>query len=170
MIYVLKTGLRKETEEGLLFDGLKKLVLQIAEQNTYNMNMIVTTLKESFPVLDPSMSLPPSSSKMKMLTKPAKVPSRSRNLTLETLMKQLQTWTEINDKVPEFVKFHDFIKSLKVNKDIKDLPQYVGEHILPVLEKKQDQTIKKVLELLDIKYGRSRMEKVEECVEDLLKF
>ena len=45
---------------------------------------------------------------------------------LEMFMKQIQTWMEINDKVPEFFKFHDFIKSLKVNKDIKDLLRYVA--------------------------------------------
>ena len=36
--------------------------------------------------------------------------------------------------------------------------------------KKTDQTLEKVVELLDMKYGRSRTEKVEEAVEDLLKF
>ena len=35
---------------------------------------------------------------------------------------------------------------------------------------KTDQTIKKVLELLDLKYGRTTTEKVEECIEDLMKF
>ena len=50
------------------------------------------------------------------------------------------------------------------------MPRYIGEHVLPVLEKMQDQTIKKGLELLDLKYGRNRTEKVEEWVEDLLKF
>ena len=46
------------------------------------------------------------------------------------------------------------MESLKTNKDVKDLPRYVGEHIPPVLEQKQDQTIKKALELLEAKYGR----------------
>ena len=36
--------------------------------------------------------------------------------------------------------------------------------------KKTDQTLDKVMKLLDVKYGRSRTEKVEEAVEDLLKF
>ena len=62
------------------------------------------------------------------------------------------------------------MESLKANKDIKDLPHYNGEHVLPILEKKQDQTIKKALELLDTKYGRSRTEKIEEYVDDLLRF
>ena len=68
------------------------------------------------------------------------------------------------------MKYHDLMESLKSNKDIKDLPRYIEEHVLSVLEKKQDQTIKKVLELLEVKYGRSRRERIEECVEDILKF
>ena len=43
------------------------------------------------------------------------------------------------------MKFHDLMESLKTNKDIKDLPRYVGEHVLLVLELKQDQTIMKAL-------------------------
>ena len=36
--------------------------------------------------------------------------------------------------------------------------------------KKIDQTLDKVVELLEVKYGRSRTEKVEEAIEYLLKF
>ena len=49
--------------------------------------------------------------------------------------------------------YHDFIESLKQNKDIKGLPRYVAEHVLPVLERKTDQTVKKALEVLEVKYG-----------------
>ena len=92
--------------------------------------MMVKTLKDSFLKMDPSVSSPLSSSKMTKVTKPANVPSWSRNMTFETFIKQLQTWTEINDEIPEFIKYHDFMESLKANKDIKDLLYYVGEHIL----------------------------------------
>ena len=68
------------------------------------------------------------------------------------------------------MKYHELMESLKSNKDIKDLPRYVGEHVLPVLLLKQDQTIVKAIKLLDAKYGRSRTEKIEECVDDILKF
>ena len=67
-----------------------------------------------------------------------------------------QTQTEINYDIPEFIKLQD----LKCNQEIKGLPQYVREHVIPVLEKKTDQTIKQVLELLDLKYGQTRTEKV----------
>ena len=39
-----------------------------------------------------------------------------------------------------------------------------------MLEKKEDKTITKVTGLLDIRYGRSRTEKVEDVIEDLFKF
>ena len=62
------------------------------------------------------------------------------------------------------------MEGLKNKKEIKGLPQYVGEHILPVLEKKTDQTRKYVLELLDIKYGQTRTENIEKIVEDWMRF
>ena len=71
------------------------------------------------------------------MTKPIMVLTWSQNMSLETFMKQLQTWTEINKEILEFMQFHDLMESLKTNKDIKDLPRYVGEHVLPVLELKQ---------------------------------
>ena len=39
-----------------------------------------------------------------------------------------------------------------------------------MLEKKEDQTITRVTGLLDLRYGRSRTEKVEEAIEDLFRF
>ena len=42
----------------------------------------------------------------------------SRNLTLETFVKQLETWLELNEEIPEFMKYNDLVESLKQNKDI----------------------------------------------------
>ena len=91
-------------------------------------------------------------------------------MSLEKYVKQIMTWTGINEDVPEYVKFHHLIEELKKNKDIKGLQRYVTEHVLPVFIKKTDQTLDKVVELLDMKYGRSRTEKVEDVIEDYLKF
>ena len=38
------------------------------------------------------------------------------------------------------------------------------------MDRKTDQTVKKALELLEVKYGRSFTERIEKCVNDLLKF
>ena len=42
--------------------------------------------------------------------------------------------------------------------------------MIPVLVRQQDQTLEKVIGLLDVKYGWSRTEKVEDVIEDYLKF
>ena len=47
---------------------------------------------------------------------------------------------------------------------------YIADHILPLLENKEDQTITTVTGLLDLRYGRSRTERVEEAIEDLFRF
>ena len=62
------------------------------------------------------------------------------------------------------------IEELKRNKDIKGLQRFIADHILPVIVKKEDQTVDKVTRLLDSRYGRTRTEKVEEAIEDLFKF
>merc|ERR1712240_295030 len=61
------------------------------------------------------------------------------------------------------------LQSLR-NKDIKELQKYVADHIIPGLINKMDQILEKVVELLDVKYGQSRTEKVEDVMEDYLKF
>ena len=62
------------------------------------------------------------------------------------------------------------MESLKINKEIKGLSKYVREHILPIFEKKTDQTMKKVLEILALKYGCTRTEKIEDFMDDWTKF
>ena len=62
------------------------------------------------------------------------------------------------------------IESLKTNTQIKGLPKYVGKHVLPVLEAKVDQTLKNVLEILILKYSHTRVEKIEDFMEDWSRF
>ncbi len=108
--------------------------------------------------------------RVKKLTKPAKVPSWTKDMSLENYIKQLATWQGINEDVPEYVKYHDMIKELKRNKDFKGLQRFIANHINTVIVKKEDQTVDKVTRLLDSRYGRTRTEKVEEAIEDLIKF
>ena len=51
--------------------------------------------------------------KVTKLTKPAKVPSWTKDMALETYAKQIATLTGINEDVPEYVKYHDLMKELK---------------------------------------------------------
>ena len=151
IITVLNSYIKKEEEDGLLCDGLKILLDQLSGQNTENINVVVTSSKEGFSKTDAS-SLPVSSptARTTKLTKPAKVLSWTHDKTLKTFIKQLKTWTEINKNVPVYVKYQDLMESLKLNKEIKGLPRFLGEHLLSFLEKKTYQTAKKALELLEV--------------------
>ena len=85
-------------------------------------------------------------------------------------MKQLTTWQQINEDIPEFAKYHELIEELKKNKEIKGLQKFLADYILPVIGTKDDQNVKKVVTLLNERYGRTHTEKVEEAIEDLFKF
>ena len=98
------------------------------------------------------------------------MPSLIKGLNLEVYMKQVNTWSAINNYIPPNSKYQDLIESLKVNKAIKNLPRFVDDCLLTVLQKVEDQTIEWVLEVLKIKYGISRIEQVEECIQHCLEF
>ena len=119
---------------------------------------------------DASVFTPSVGNRSKLLTKPAKVPTWTQDLTLETFSKQLQTWSDILEEIPEYVKYQDLMKSLKANKEIKGLLKYVAEHILPILERKTEQTMKRVLEILALKFGCTRTQKIEDFMADWTKF
>ena len=105
-----------------------------------------------------------------MLTKPAKFPTCTKDITLETYTKQIKTWLDVLEEIPEQVKYADLVESLKTNKEIKGIQKYVGEHILLVLETNEDETLKQILEILTFKYGRTRVEKIEDFMDDWSKF
>ena len=57
-----------------------------------------------------------------------------------------------------------------MNKEIEDPSQFLGDHILILCEWKEDQMIEKVLGILEEKYGRTRLEKIEYFVRYWLLF
>merc|ERR1712082_10685 len=84
--------------------------------------------------------------------------------------KSLEVWMEMNKDLSEAVRYQDVMESLKMNKDIEGLARYIGEHVVGKLDTIETQTVKNLLKLLDIKYGRTRLEDLEELMEDWIKF
>ena len=132
IVKMAKAELRKDQEESLLLDGLKKLMVQISGQNTDNIGKVVDAIKHR---KEESTGETAHTARAARLTKPAKVPSWTNDISLETYVKQIETWDEVNEDVPPITKYQDFVESLKTNKEIQGLPWLVGEHMLPVLEK-----------------------------------
>ena len=57
-----------------------------------------------------------------------------------------------------------------MNKEIEGLAKYVGKHILIMLDMVEKQKVKEITDLLKLKYGRTRIEELEELMEDWMKF
>ena len=75
-----------------------------------------------------------------------------------------------NVDVPENTQFQDLIESLKTNKEIEGWPKYVSEHVLTMLNTLEKQTIKEVVDCLKERFGKTRLEKIEELVLECIKF
>ena len=76
------------------------------------MTTLVQSIKDTFTKEEAGVSTPGVSTpaggvgvKTAKLTKPAKVPLWTKDMSLETFAKQLQTWTDILDDIAEYVKF-----------------------------------------------------------------
>ena len=91
ILKILKEEFKKDIEQGILLDGLTKLI----NSNTENMTKLINSNTESMTSLmtskksEASASLTPSSTdagttKVAKLTKPAKVPSWTKVMSLET--------------------------------------------------------------------------------------
>ena len=158
----IKEERTKEKEQNVYLDRIEEIL------NTIKMR--IDTSGDPKVKKSDSTETSTVSNKPRLLTKPAKVPVWTKDLTLETYIKQIQSWSDVLEEIPEHVKYADLIESLKTNKDIRGLQKYVREHVFPVLETKVDLTLKKVLEILILKYGRTRLEKIEDFIEDWSKF
>ena len=104
------------------------------------------------------------------LVKQTKVPSWCKGMKYQAYKKSIEVWEENNKDMSETARYQDVIESLKQNKNIEGLARYTGEHVVGKLDTTETQTIKEILKLLDIKYGRTRLEDLEEIMEDWIKF
>ena len=104
------------------------------------------------------------------LVKAAKVPSWSKDMKLDAYLKALEVWMEKNKDVSETVRFQDMIESLKMNKEIEGLAKYVGEHVITRLGTIVKHKVKEITDLLKLKYRKTRIEELEELMEDWIKF
>ena len=91
-------------------------------------------------------------------------------MKLQAYKKSIEVWMENNKDMSEAARYQDVIESLKMNKDIEGLAKYIGEHVVGKLDTIEKQNVKEIIELLDLKYGRTRLEELEELMEDWIKF
>lgn len=108
--------------------------------------------------------------KMSKLVKPPKPPVWTKEMVFETFEKQINRWTSNEKEVSEVDKYHELIEEIKKNKEIDGLPQYLNDQIVEMCNEEQDQNVKKILDILKIKYGRTELEKIEKLWDYLVIF
>ena len=104
----IKAEREKEKEQTVYLDGIKWIVKTIQMQ----IGTASTEVKKDEVTTTPSVV---AGNRSRLLTKPAKVPTWTRDLTLETFSKQLQTCSDILEEISEYTKYADLMKSLKTN-------------------------------------------------------
>ena len=53
-----------------------------------------------------------------------------------------------------------------MNKEIDGLSEYIVTYILPELDKVENQKVEEIISMLEKRYGKTRLEEVEELVEE----
>ena len=89
ILKILKEEFKKDIEQGILLDGLTKLI----NSNTENMTSLVNSMKDSFkkdPVASDISATHNTVNKGTKLTKPAKVLSWTKDMSLETYANKQQ--------------------------------------------------------------------------------
>ena len=104
------------------------------------------------------------------IVKPAIVPAWTKEMTWAVYLKALEAWMEQNKDMSEAVKYQDVMESLKQNKEVNRLLEYIGNHIYPALDTAETQTVQQVIGILKRKYGKTRMEDVEDLVMEWMSF
>ena len=107
---------------------------------------------------------------MARVVKPAKVPTWTKDVTLEMFERQLDIWKMSNVNVPENTQFKDLKESLKTNKEIGGLLKYVSGHVLTIPITLVKQTIKEVADCFKERFERTRLEQMEELLSEYIKF
>ena len=118
ILKIMKEDFKKDMEQGILMQGLKDLI----NSNTESMAKLLKSKKSE---VSPSPSHDAGTARVSKLTKPAKVPSWTKDMSLETYVEQLAAWQEINEDVPDYAKYHELIEQLKRNKDIKGFQRFI---------------------------------------------
>ena len=134
-------------------DFMEFLRQQQSQQNTFLEQLLKSSL-----------------TKPSKLVKVSKPPLWTKDMSFETFKIQIERWNTKEKDISEVDKHHELIENMKTNKDVKDLAKYVNDEITEKNLKVEDQTVSKILDILEEKYGRSDLEKIEKAWEDLRSF
>ena len=93
-------------------------------------------------------------------------PGWTEFLKYEHFKKQTENWNSKN-KNDETSKYFEVLESLKRNDKIDGLKQYVAETVCEKMKNDSTPTVTKLLEILDVKYMKTKYERVSEIADEI---
>ena len=91
-------------------------------------------------------------------------------MALEAYLNMLQVWMDQNKEMSENMRFYEVVESLKMNKEVNGLAEFVGGRVLEELDTVENQAVERLVEMLKDRYGKTRIEEVEELVSEWMQF
>ena len=98
------------------------------------------------------------------LTKPANVPMWPKEMKWAVYRKTLEGWIQQNADMTEDNRHQLISEALKNNKEVNGLSAYMIGHVMDELDTVDKQTVERLMGLIDKKYGKTRLEEVEELI------
>ena len=141
----------------MLLEKEKEKVEKKEEVDHSGMERFATVISESFtaaqkPLIDAILTRQNGTAK---IMKPVRPPAWTKNMTLEVYIKALEVWVTQNREMPELVKYQEVLETLKQNKEISGLEEYIGKHVFSALDTVERQTITQLIAILKTKYGKT---------------
>ena len=98
----------------------------------------------------------------------AKPPPLWAGESFERFKEQVIAW-ERSNKDPDYTKFNDFVEKLKQNREVPGLKDFVTTSVLDKLRDATSKTVDNVLECLEEKYAKTKVELFFEAIESMEK-
>ena len=98
------------------------------------------------------------------------MPTWTKEMTWAVYLKALEAWIEQKNDMPEANKYQLVTESLKQNREVNGLMEYMAKHVLEVLNTVETQNVQQVIGILKRKYGKARMEDVEDLIMEWMSF
>ena len=121
MVVWMKRAVAEEKEKTGWTKSLQMMIDKMSEKDD-GMKSLIETFEKKLSQEEKG----PRQPNMAKMIKPAKVPTWTKDMSLETFRRQIEIWQVSSTDVHENTQFQDLVESLKHNEYIKGLAKYVG--------------------------------------------
>ena len=110
-----------------------------------------------------SKAVPRSPPAPSVLVKTPEIPVWSKDMKYEYIKSQIEAWDRDN-RESDKKKFDRIVESFKKNAEVKELKTFATTIILSKLREYNKQTVPEILKLMDERFGRTKVEKIDQIV------